>query len=74
MGNGSSGVLVYGSSGNTIGGATGSPGTGPGNVISGSSQAGIQIFNPGGTQTVNNMIFGNLIGTNADGDCGPGQW
>ena len=41
------GVLVYGSSANTIGGATSSPGTGLGNVIAGNSRAGIQIYNPG---------------------------
>ncbi len=73
VGNGSYGVLVYGSSANTIGGATGSPGTGPGNVISGNSQAGIQIFNPGGTQAINNVVLGNLVGTDAKGKAGLGN-
>ena len=67
VGNGSDGVLVYGSSANTIGGATGSPGTGLGNVISGNSQAGIQIDNPGGTEAIDNLVIGNLIGTNVAG-------
>jgi hypothetical protein len=65
--NGSYGVLVYGSSSNTIGGATASPGTGAGNVISGNSQAGIFIYNPVGSQATGNSVLGNLIGTNANG-------
>ena len=73
MGNGSYGVLVYGSSANTIGGATSSPGNGPGNVISGNSQAGIQIFNPGGTQAARQPVLGNLIGTNASGTAALGN-
>ena len=74
MGNGSYGVLVYGSSANTIGErAEGSPGTGLGNVISGNSQAGIQIFNPGKTGAINNIVLGNLVGTNAAGTAGLGN-
>ena len=57
----------------TQSGARGSPGTGLGNVISGNSQAGIQIFNPGGTQAINNIVLGNLVGTNADGTAGLGN-
>ena len=52
-GNGGNGVLIYASSGNIIGGTT-APGTGAGNVISGNAQAGVQIFNPGGTNTADN--------------------
>ena len=72
VGNGGPGVLIYGSSGNMIGGATASPGTGAGNVISGNAQAGVQIFNPGGTNIAadSNQVLGNLIGTNAAGDAG----
>jgi hypothetical protein len=75
VGNGSYGVLVYGSSANTIGGATSAPGSGPGNVISGNSQAGILIVNPGGVQTYAryNMVLGNLVGTNAAGTAGLGN-
>jgi hypothetical protein len=66
IGNGSSGVQIYGSSANTIGGTA----AGAGNVISGNAQAGIQIFNPGGTniKADNNQILGNLIGINAAGN------
>jgi hypothetical protein len=71
--NGSYGVLVYGSSANTIGGAKASTGIGLGNVISGNSQAGIQIFNPGGTHAIDNLVLGNLIGTNAAGNAGLGN-
>ena len=75
VGNGSYGVLVYGSSANTIGGATGSPGTGLGNVISGNSQAGIQIYQPrrDAGQAIDNVVLGNLVGTNAGGTAGLGN-
>ena len=57
---GFSAIALY-SSGNTIGGLTATPGTGPGNVISGNGQRGIGIWNN------NNLVEGNLIGLNASG-------
>jgi Right handed beta helix region len=63
--NGSYGIQVYNASANTIGGST----TGAGNLIAGNSLAGIQIVNPGGpgAQANNNLMLGNLIGTNIAG-------
>jgi parallel beta-helix repeat protein len=65
VGNGSSGVLIYDASSNTIGGTV----TGLGNTISGNSQAGVEMFNPGGTiaQAAGNRVLGNIIGTNSSG-------
>ena len=58
IGNGSPGVLVFdGASSNTIG---------PRNVISGNLSSGIQIFDDG-TATSDNLILGNLIGTDKSG-------
>ncbi len=58
------GISLYiGSSGNTIGGLTATPGTGVGNVISGNTFAGV-VLNYAGS---NNLIAGNLIGTDATG-------
>ena len=48
---------------NTIGGVTSTPGTGAGNVISGTSSAGIEI--DAFSQTT--LVIGNAIGTNASG-------
>ena len=48
---------------NTIGGVTSTPGTGAGNVISGTSSAGIEI--DAFSQTT--LVIGNAIGTNAGG-------
>jgi parallel beta-helix repeat protein len=68
IGNGGSGVLIYGSSGNTIGGTVNAD-TDAGNVISGNSQAGIFIFTPAQTAQANgNVVQGNLIGTGANGE------
>jgi parallel beta-helix repeat protein len=73
IGNGSFGVLIFGSSGNLVGGSTtnsgsGQPGTGAGNVISGNAQAGVFIFTPAPSAAANaNSVQGNLIGTNRDG-------
>jgi Ca2+-binding RTX toxin-like protein len=53
-----------GASGNTIGGAATSPGTGAGNVISGNTGDGIEITGAG---TSGNTVAGNLIGTNQTG-------
>ena len=63
--NGDDGVHV-GSSGNTIGGLTATPGTGAGNVISGNDGSGIIDGDASGL----NLIAGNLIGTNAGGTSG----
>ena len=68
------GVLILGTSGNRIGGA----GAGQGNLISGNTSVGIQIFNNQmiGDPTevfaatgpaANNVLLGNRIGTNAAG-------
>ncbi len=55
------GILIRtGASGNTIGGTA----AGAGNVISGNSNDGIEIVNAG---TTNNLVQGNLIGTNLSG-------
>jgi hypothetical protein len=55
------GGISLNASGNTIGGLTSTPGTGAGNLISGSGFWALQV---GGD---NNMIQGNLIGTDAGG-------
>lgn len=59
------GVLVTGGSATTIGGFTGAPGTGAGNVISGNITAGIEVDGAAAAET---QILGNLIGTNAAGN------
>ncbi len=58
IGNVSDGILVFdGASSNTIG---------PGNVISGNQSAGLFIFDDG-TATSDNLVVGNLIGTDKNG-------
>ena len=58
------GVLVVGSSANTIGGLL----AGEGNLISGNSANGIEIrFDSQNLDAAGNVILGNLIGTTADG-------
>ena len=65
FGNGNVGVvIVSGASGNTIGGLASTPGTGPGNVISGNATHGVDISQAG---AINNVVEGNLIGTDATG-------
>ncbi len=58
-----------GASGNTIGGLTATPGTGPGDVISGNNRT--AVFGSGvyitGTGTSGNVIAGDLIGTDVSG-------
>jgi len=67
-GNGGYGVVIDGSSRNIVGGATGTPGTGFGNVISGNALAGVQIFGPTASLSADhNLLEGNLIGTNQTG-------
>ncbi len=53
------------SSGNTIGGLTTTPGSGAGDLISGNFNAGVDIFN-----SSNNVVEGDLIGTDAAGEVG----
>ena len=50
-------------SGNTIGGLTATPGTGAGNLISGNIFAGVIVYDAGS----NNLVAGNLIGTDVTG-------
>ncbi len=58
--NSADGVLIDGSSNNTIGGTA----VGASNLISGNSGAGVSI-DPGAT---NNVVLGNFIGTDATGE------
>ncbi|MGP0069832.1 MAG: beta strand repeat-containing protein [Isosphaeraceae bacterium] len=60
-------AIVNGSSGNTIGGLTASPGTGAGNLISGNDNAGVQIYGSYQADPMNNLIAGNLVGTDITG-------
>ncbi len=70
LNNAGDGVIVKtNASSNTIGGLTAVPGTPPGNLISGhtggsSNSSGVQINGSGCT---NNLVQGNLIGTDATG-------
>ncbi len=60
LGNVSGGIYLFGVSGNTVGGSV----TGAGNVISGNDGSGVQITGASASQ---NIIQGNLIGTDATG-------
>jgi hypothetical protein len=73
--NGVDGVLIVGTSGNTIGSTTavGSPTGLGGNVISGNGAAGIHILGNGPTLTQGNLIEGNYIGTSAAGTAALGN-
>ena len=62
-------LLDVGSSGNTIGGLTSTPGTGAGNLISGNTFAGVSMDGAG----PNNLVAGNLIGTNVTGSVALGN-
>src|SRR5262249_41760296 len=65
------GVFIDNSPNNIIGGATATPGTGAGNLISGNSASGIQVF---GVLSAGNLVAGNAIGTNLAGnDFPPGS-
>jgi hypothetical protein len=66
LGNSGAGVEIRaGASHNTVGGATPTPGTGLGNVISGNRGYGVDVF---GTGTDANTVAGNLIGTDLSGE------
>ena len=58
------GVYISGGGSNTIGGLTSTPGTGAGNVISGNTSNGVLIT---GSTAIDNVVEGNLVGTNAAG-------
>ncbi len=72
--NSGNGVFIYGSSNNIIGGTTATPGSAPGNLISGNAQAGVAIFSPApGAPASGNVVAGNEIGTNAAGSKSTGS-
>ncbi len=63
------GVFIQNSAGNMIGGGSGGPSDSAKNVISGNSQAGVQIS---GLYSTGNEIQGNYIGTDLKGNGRPG--
>ena len=66
LGNGNNGVLIFGSSLNTVGSAAPTLN----NVIGGNSGIGVDVSNAAGmppTISANNTVMGNYIGTNATG-------
>jgi hypothetical protein len=68
LSNSSFGIETTSSAGNTIGGLTATPGTGPGNVISGNDVAyGLGLIGTG------DVAAGNLIGTNPQGTAAVGN-
>jgi len=77
FGNATGGVLVTGGSGNSIGGATTRRGIGPGNLISNNGGAnGYGVLLQQLTQAAacaNNVVQGNLIGTDATGSVALGN-
>ncbi|RMG68961.1 MAG: T9SS C-terminal target domain-containing protein [Calditrichaeota bacterium] len=63
------GVTIMSASQNYIGGSTSSPGTPPGNLISGNLSWGVAIGSENGASAArSNTVSGNLIGTNASGN------
>jgi uncharacterized repeat protein (TIGR01451 family)/CSLREA domain-containing protein len=66
LGNVGSGVLLTDTSGNTVGGTTFTPGTAPGNLISGNG-VGVGIASTSAVGASNNNVQGNLIGLDASG-------
>jgi CSLREA domain-containing protein len=65
VGNEGYGVVLQSESRSMVGDLTASPGTPPGNLISGNKLDGVGIFGPGADS---NMVLGNIIGLNARGD------
>ncbi len=59
----STGILILDSSGNTIGGATGTAGAGAGNVVSGNLASGVALQD-GAT---GNIVLGNIVGLDSTG-------
>lgn len=65
------GVFIFnGANNNAVGGATASPGTGAGNLISGNTFDGVSIQGASGTVagSFNNKVQGNLIGSDVTGN------
>jgi autotransporter-associated beta strand protein/parallel beta-helix repeat protein len=69
LGNARTGVALINAPDNTVGGLTGTPGTGPGNVIAANGESGVYVQYAGSS---GDAIEGNLIGTNATGLAGLG--
>jgi hypothetical protein len=71
LGNTEAGVFIADAPDNEVGGATPTPGTPPGNIVSANQganfAAGVHIQGPGAT---GNKVQGNLIGTQKDGKTG----
>jgi Tol biopolymer transport system component len=71
LGNATDGVLITnGADNNTIGGIAATPGTAPGNLISGNgnvANTGFDAIEINGTTTTGNIVQGNMIGLNAAG-------
>jgi HYR domain-containing protein/FG-GAP repeat protein len=66
LGNGASGLAIVGSTSNQIGGTA----PGEGNVISSNQGSGVEITD---SAAMNNLVIGNLIGTNAGGTAALGN-
>ena len=71
LGNHNDSITIDLAPNNTIGGLTGTPGTGAGNVLS-AATAGSGVFIYGASATAN-LVEGNLIGTNATGTAALGN-
>src|SRR5262249_32321746 len=65
LGNHNDSITIDQAPNNTIGGLTGTPGAGPGNVLSAATGgSGVYIY---GASATGNLVVGNLMGTNAAG-------
>ena len=66
--------ITSGASANTIGGLTATPGTGAGNIISGNTSVDVQVGAlAGDPTTTDNVVAGNLIGTDVTGTAALGS-